>query len=200
MNEEDIPFIVAWHEAKERDWQAPPGFCRDCVKDLSGGDLPPLKEVIDLLAFGRTTRTVGLSDIEMLTRRLTAARRLFKAAAFEDVEFFGRRCELLKLRHADGTPIAGGPMGPPLLRSLSLVARRIDPQEFVGDRLTLCPLNWTWISLASVAADPEIWQRAESVRYSDVTIDQRSLGEWIEELTGTVATAQTGRPKGTPLP
>ena len=187
MDFDKFPYVKAQKAAHDCTWQAPTALSCEACKKLSGGARAPMPDAINLLAFGPAMASgkYSASDTEAMTVRLIAASALFKAASEEKVIIFGQRCERWTQAFLDGAPRVKlvEPFG----------QRQIPAAEFVGDGLTLSPVNMDWLCLAEIAAKPELWAQpddwryAGNVRYFNVEVDRSSLSKWIGEILRTKA-------------
>lgn len=186
MDFDKFPYVKAQKAAHGREWQAPAALSCEACKNLSGGARAPMPEVINLLAFGPAMASTEYSNssIEAMTARLVAAQALFRAASEGKALLYGQHCERVTKAF----------MGPPMVRCLAPFGQRpIVAAEFADDKLTLSPVNMSWICLASVAAKPELWaqpddwRHAENVCYFNLEVDRASLSKWIGEVLRTKA-------------
>jgi hypothetical protein len=175
-NSGDIKYIEAWDAVKDCAWQAPEGLSRNWLTNLPAGYRVPMRDVVDLLAFGAAMQPDEQTKVNVWAKRILATQGLSSGAASGAIIIYGQPAELLN----------NGALGALPLKHLGLYSR-IAAQEFANDALTVSPFNPKWLSPTFIARDLALWGKREAVSYVDITVDSDSLGAWIGELSGEEA-------------
>jgi hypothetical protein len=163
------PQAIAYRLANATRWTPPDVFDKASLDMLPDGERVAFSPVVNLLAFGQLETPADLPEPEMIAERMRATYALLAAARDARVELWGTPAAR-RVHPA----YALEPAGP---------RRRIEPAEFDNDALALSHQCESGLGTNFVAANyPTYGFAPGAVNWIDVTVDRKSLVDWIGSI------------------